>query len=43
MDGGSEVRKKVKEMEGMRRKAIVNGGSSFISIGRLIEDMMGNN
>ncbi|XWS74028.1 hypothetical protein CRYUN_Cryun02cG0180400 [Craigia yunnanensis] len=43
MDGGSEVRKKVKEMAGIGRKAIVNGGSSFISIGRLIEDMLGNN
>ncbi|XVF19878.1 hypothetical protein REPUB_Repub11eG0148900 [Reevesia pubescens] len=43
MDGGSEVRKKVKEMAGMARKAIVNGGSSFISIGRLIEDIMSNN
>ncbi|XVE79419.1 hypothetical protein DITRI_Ditri14bG0057000 [Diplodiscus trichospermus] len=43
MDRSSEVRKKVKEMAGMARKAIVNGGSSFISIGRLIEDMIGNN
>ncbi|XVE59397.1 hypothetical protein DITRI_Ditri05aG0043400 [Diplodiscus trichospermus] len=43
MDESSEVRKKVKEMAGMARKAIVDGGSSFISIGRLIEDMIGSN
>ncbi|XVF46713.1 hypothetical protein PTKIN_Ptkin03bG0050100 [Pterospermum kingtungense] len=43
MDGGSEVRKKVKEMSEMARKAVEEGGSSFNSIGRLIEDMIGNN
>ncbi|XVF46717.1 hypothetical protein PTKIN_Ptkin03bG0050500 [Pterospermum kingtungense] len=43
MDGGSEVRKKVKEMSQMARKAVEEGGSSFNSIGRLIEDMIGNN
>ncbi|XP_022730847.1 UDP-glycosyltransferase 71K1-like [Durio zibethinus] len=42
MDGGSEVRKKVKEMAKMARKAITEGGSSINSIGRLIEDMIGN-
>ncbi|KAK8550644.1 hypothetical protein V6N13_119160 [Hibiscus sabdariffa] len=42
MDGGSEVRKKVKEMAGMARKAVTNGGSSFNSTRRFIEDMIGN-
>ncbi|XVF46729.1 hypothetical protein PTKIN_Ptkin03bG0051700 [Pterospermum kingtungense] len=42
MDGGSEVRNKVKEMAVMARKAIENGGSSFNSIGRLIDDMIAN-
>ncbi|KAL3534662.1 hypothetical protein ACH5RR_003123 [Cinchona calisaya] len=36
------IRKKVKEMKGMSRKAIENGGSSFISFGRLIEDLYVN-
>ncbi|WRX33194.1 UDP-glucuronosyl/UDP-glucosyltransferase - like 10 [Theobroma cacao] len=43
MDGGSDLRKKVKEMAEMARKAVMKGGSSFISIGRLIEDMIGSN
>ncbi|KAE8682515.1 putative Glycosyltransferase [Hibiscus syriacus] len=42
MDAGSEVRKKVKEIAGMARKAVTEGGSSFNSIGRFIEDMIGN-
>ncbi|MBA0690652.1 hypothetical protein Goari_008314 [Gossypium aridum] len=42
MDAGSEVRKKVKEMAEMARKAVMNGGSSFNSIGRFIEDMIAN-
>ncbi|KAK8596220.1 hypothetical protein V6N13_000866 [Hibiscus sabdariffa] len=42
MDGESEVRKKVKEMTEMARKCIMEGGSSFNSIGRLIQDMVGN-
>ncbi|KAK8598594.1 hypothetical protein V6N13_094559 [Hibiscus sabdariffa] len=41
MDGESEVRKKVKEMAEMTRKCIMEGGSSFNSIGRLIQDMDG--
>ncbi|KAF3954199.1 hypothetical protein CMV_020429, partial [Castanea mollissima] len=36
-----EVRKKVKEMGEMARKALMDGGSSFNSIGQLIEDMIG--
>ncbi|GMI97190.1 UDP-glucosyl transferase 71D1 [Hibiscus trionum] len=43
MDGESEVRKKVKEMAEKTRKCIMEGGSSFNSIGRLIQDMVGNN
>ncbi|XVE54080.1 hypothetical protein DITRI_Ditri03aG0053100 [Diplodiscus trichospermus] len=43
MDGSSGMRKKVKEMSEMARKAVMEGGSSFKSIGRLIEDMIGNN
>uniref|UniRef100_A0A2N9GHA1 Uncharacterized protein n=1 Tax=Fagus sylvatica TaxID=28930 RepID=A0A2N9GHA1_FAGSY len=39
---GIEVRKKVKEMGEMARKAVMEGGSSFISIGQLIEDMIGS-
>ena len=39
---GNEVRKKVKEMGEMARKAVMDGGSSFISIGQLIEDMIGS-
>ncbi|KAH1033706.1 hypothetical protein J1N35_045880 [Gossypium stocksii] len=39
-DISSEVRKKVKEMAKIARKAIVNGGSSFLSIQKLIDDMI---
>ncbi|XP_062153257.1 anthocyanidin 3-O-glucosyltransferase 2-like [Alnus glutinosa] len=42
MDGESDVRKRVKEMSGKSRKAVVNGGSSFASLGLLIETMLGN-
>ncbi|KAE8657829.1 putative Glycosyltransferase [Hibiscus syriacus] len=42
MDEGCEVRKKVKEMAGMARKAVKDGGSSFNSIGRFIGDIIGN-
>ncbi|MBA0844430.1 hypothetical protein Goarm_001528, partial [Gossypium armourianum] len=38
MDDCSEVRKKVKEMAEIARKAIVNGGSPFLSIQRFIEN-----
>nr|POE60393.1 udp-glycosyltransferase 71k2 [Quercus suber] len=36
----SEVRKKVKEMGEIARKALMDGGSSFNSIGQLLEDMI---
>lgn len=41
MDGGSQVREKVKEMSEKARKAVEEGGSSFRSIGRFIEDVIG--
>ena len=37
-----EVRKKVKEMGETARKALMDGGSSFNSIGQLLEDMIGS-
>jgi hypothetical protein len=43
MDGESEVRRRVKEMSEKSRKAVVNGGSSFASVGWLIETILGNN
>jgi hypothetical protein len=42
MEEDSEVRKKVKEMSRMSEKTLVAGGSSFSSLGRLIEDMTEN-
>jgi hypothetical protein len=42
MDGESEVRKRVKEVSEKSRKAVVNGGSSFATVGRLIETIIGN-
>lgn len=38
----SEVRKKVKEMGLVCRKAVEDGGSSSVSLGRFIEEMIGN-
>ncbi|KAM4095397.1 hypothetical protein ACJW30_08G026800 [Castanea mollissima] len=38
----SEVRKKAKEMREIARKALIDGGSSFNSIGQLLEDMLGS-
>lgn len=43
MDGDSEVRKRVKDLSEKSRKAVTEGGSSFASLGRLIEAMSGNN
>ncbi|CAK7331266.1 unnamed protein product [Dovyalis caffra] len=42
MQSDSEVRKKVKEMSQVARKAVMDGGSSFTSITKLIQDMTGN-
>ncbi|KAM1309290.1 hypothetical protein PS2_006025 [Malus domestica] len=43
MEKDSEVRKKVEEMGKMARKAVKDGGSSFASVGRFIEDVIGEN
>ncbi|XP_059662941.1 UDP-glycosyltransferase 71K1-like [Cornus florida] len=40
MDGDNPVRKRVGEMAEKSRKAVADGGSSFISIERLVEDMV---
>ena len=42
MDRDNAVHKKVKQMKEMARKAILNGGSSFISVGELIDVMTGS-
>ena len=42
MEGDSDVRKRVREMGERSRMAVMEGGSSFIYLGRLIEDMVGN-
>lgn len=39
MDFENPIRRRVKEMKEMSRKAVQSGGSSFISVGRLIEDI----
>ncbi|XP_042478188.1 anthocyanidin 3-O-glucosyltransferase 2-like [Macadamia integrifolia] len=40
MDSDCKVRKKVKNIEENSRRALMDGGSSFISLGCLIEDLM---
>ncbi|XP_057442282.1 UDP-glycosyltransferase 71K2-like [Lotus japonicus] len=40
MDKDSEVRKKVQEMKEKAKKAVLSGGSSFISVRQLIDDMI---
>ncbi|KAK2990951.1 hypothetical protein RJ640_013978 [Escallonia rubra] len=47
MDSGGEgasgeIRNKVEEMKKKSRMAVAEGGSSYLSLGRFIEDMMGN-
>ncbi|CAK7345140.1 unnamed protein product [Dovyalis caffra] len=42
MEQESKTRKKVKEMSRISEKTLKPGGSSFSSLGRLIEDMMDN-
>ncbi|KAK7385517.1 hypothetical protein VNO78_31239 [Psophocarpus tetragonolobus] len=39
MDRDNTVHKKVKEMKEMTRRAVLNGGSSFVSVGELIDVM----
>lgn len=43
MDKDSIVHKKVQEMKEMSRNAVVDGGSSLISVGKLIDDITGSN
>ena len=43
MEGDSEVRKKVKKVSEMARKAVAEGGSSFAAVGDLINDIIGSN
>ncbi|XP_042970898.1 anthocyanidin 3-O-glucosyltransferase 2-like isoform X2 [Carya illinoinensis] len=43
MESDSEVRKRVKEMSEKSREAVIEGGSSYASLGRLIEAIMANN
>lgn len=43
MDDSDELRKKVKEMGEMARKAVMEGGSSYIAVGQLIKDILGSN
>ncbi|KAL1817396.1 hypothetical protein ACET3Z_019970 [Daucus carota] len=40
MKDGSEIRKRVSEMKGKSRAAVAENGSSYISLGRLIEDII---
>lgn len=42
MESDSEVRKKVKEMGEIARKALIKGGSSFAAVERLINDIIGS-
>lgn len=42
MEGGSDMRKKVKEMKEKSRKALMGGGSSYTWMGRFIEDVLHN-
>ncbi|THF99169.1 hypothetical protein TEA_010620 [Camellia sinensis var. sinensis] len=42
MDGENLVRKRVREMREKSREAVVEGGSSFGSLKRLVDDMLGN-
>ncbi|XP_010045017.2 anthocyanidin 3-O-glucosyltransferase 2 [Eucalyptus grandis] len=41
-DVGSERRKKVKELSEKSRKVLIEGGSSYLALGRLIEDILNN-
>ncbi|XP_020239970.1 UDP-glycosyltransferase 71K1 [Cajanus cajan] len=43
MDKDNMVHKKVKEMQEKARKAVLTGGSSFISVGELIDNVIGRN
>ncbi|KAK3021992.1 hypothetical protein RJ639_045646 [Escallonia herrerae] len=42
MDSDGDIRKKVEEVKERSRMAVAEGGSSYVSLGRFIEDVMGN-
>lgn len=42
VDGDGEVRRRVEEMSEKCRRAVVDSGSSFVSFGQLIEDVLAN-
>lgn len=42
MEHNSEMRTRVKEMSEKARKALLDGGSSFSSVGRLVDDFLDN-
>ncbi|KAK3039075.1 hypothetical protein RJ639_028526 [Escallonia herrerae] len=42
MDSDGEIRKKVEEMKERSRMAVAEGGASYVSLGRFIEEVMGN-
>lgn len=42
MDGDDEVRRKVKQMKEKSRTAMMEDGSSYKSLGSLIEELMAN-
>ncbi|KAG4954965.1 hypothetical protein JHK82_040538 [Glycine max] len=43
MDRDNVVHKNVKEMKDKARKAVLTGGSSYIAVGKLIDNMLGSN
>ncbi|PNX58909.1 UDP-glucose flavonoid 3-O-glucosyltransferase 6-like protein [Trifolium pratense] len=43
MEKDNMVHKKVQEMKELARNSVVDGGSSFISVRKLIDNMMGSN
>lgn len=43
MDGDNVVHKNVKEMKEKARNAVLTGGSSYIAVGKLIDNMLGSN
>lgn len=40
MKEGSDIRKKVTEIKGKSRTAMAESGSSYINLGRLIQDII---
>ncbi|KAI3524868.1 hypothetical protein L1887_03535 [Cichorium endivia] len=42
MDDTNPVRERVKKISQESRKALINGGSSFVTLGKLVEDMLQN-